>query len=163
MSATEHKKLPKPNTTNATLKHHTWYPYLITRGLPTHTPTNFETLIKCSSNHRTTLKRTADTNIQPSPIISTTLEHGLEVLEVDDHRIQIHNTVYHVKKWNTSHITAKQLCQHIDSGLTPKNLVRINPEDEDTPILSIPYSVEWNSACLVEPDILHAHNGTPSC
>ena len=29
-----------------------------------------------------------------------------------------------------------------------KNLVKLNPEDEDTPILSIPYSVEWNSAWL---------------
>ena len=40
-----------------------------------------------------------------------------------------------------------------------KNLVQINPEDEDTPILSIPYSGEWNNAWLTEPNILHAHNG----
>ena len=105
---------------------------------PHHRPTNFETLIKRSSNNHTTLKRTAVTYIQPSPIIPTTLEHGLEVLEVDDHKIQMHNTIYQVKKWNIAHITTQQLCQHIDSGLTPQNLVRINPEDEDTPILSIP-------------------------
>jgi hypothetical protein len=49
---------------------------------------------------------------------------------------------YHVKKWNTTHITAKQLCHHINSGLTPKNLTRVNPEDKDTPILTIPYKVE---------------------
>jgi hypothetical protein len=97
-ATTEHRKLPKPNTTNATLIHHTWYPHLNTRGFPIHTPTNFDTLIKRSSNNRTTLKRTADTNIQPSPIVPTTLGHGLEVLEVGDHEIQIQNTTYHVKK-----------------------------------------------------------------
>ncbi len=41
-----------------------------------------------------------------------------------------------------------------------KNLVRVNPEDEDTPILSIPYKVKWNCAWLADLDILHAHNGT---
>jgi hypothetical protein len=55
-ATTEHRKLPKLNTTNITLIHHTWYTYLNTRGLPAHTPINFETLIKRSSNNRTTLK-----------------------------------------------------------------------------------------------------------
>jgi hypothetical protein len=146
---TEHRKLPKPNTTNAILIHHTWYPYLNTRGLPAHIPTNFETLIKRSSHNTETLKRPAATQTPPSPITPTTPEHGLQVLEVDNNKIQIHNTIYHyVNNLNTAHITAKRLCQHIDSGLTQKNLARIDPEDEDTPILSIPYKVEWNSAWL---------------
>jgi len=86
-ATTEHRKLPKPNTTNATLIHHTWYTSLNTRGLPVHTPTNFETLIKRSSNNITTLKRPAATQPLPSHITPTTLEHGLEVLEVDNHKL----------------------------------------------------------------------------
>ena len=62
--------------------------------------------------------------------------------------------------------TAKQLCQHTNTRLTQKNLARINPEDEDTPedtpTLSTPYKVEWNSAWLTKQDLHHAHNGTQS-
>jgi hypothetical protein len=96
-ATTEHRKLPKPKTTNETLIHHTWYTYLNTRGVPAHTPTNFETLIKRSSNNITSLQRPAATQILPSPITPTTFAHGLDVLEIDNIKIQIHNTIYHVK------------------------------------------------------------------
>jgi hypothetical protein len=158
-ATTEHRKLPKPDNSDATLIHHTWYTHLNTRGLPAHTPINFETLIKRSSNNTNSLKRPTDTQAIPSPI-TPSLEQGPKVLEIDNHKLQLHNTIYHVKNFNTTYVTAKQLCHHIDTGLTPKALDRINPEDEDTPILSIPYKVEWNNAWLTEPDLHHAHNGT---
>ena len=36
------------------------------------------------------------------------------------------------------------------NGLTPEHLVRIRPEDEDTPSLAIPFEVTWKAACLWE-------------
>jgi hypothetical protein len=80
-------------------------------------------------------------------------------MEVDDHKIQLHDKIYHVKTWEPSTITAQILCQHISQGHAPKQRDRVNEEDEDTPILSIPFKVEWDSARITETDIILAHNG----
>ncbi len=50
----------------------------------------------------------------------------------------------------TDHLTTKHLCHHIHSGITPKHLTRVHPEDEDTPILDIPFEVAWKATWLSE-------------
>jgi hypothetical protein len=62
---------------------------------------------------------------------------------------------YHVNRWNPTKLTAKHLCNHIHSGITPAQLTRVHPEDEGTPILSIAFNVAWNSAWVTESDLLH--------
>ena len=73
----------------------------------------------------------------PSP--DTSNPAPLHIIEITDHKTLLHKTIYHVNQLKTDHLTAKQLCQHIDNGFTPDHLARILPKDEDTPILDIPY------------------------
>jgi len=55
---------------------------------------------------------------------------------------------------------AKDLCKHIHSELAPHHhLTRIHPEDEDTPILSIPFDVTWRGAWLEDSDLLQLPHG----
>ena len=61
------------------------------------------------------------------------------IMEITDHKTLLHKALYHVKQLKTDHLTAKHLCHHINNGLTPEHLARIHPEDEDTPILDIPF------------------------
>ncbi len=75
-------------------------------------------------------------------------------MEIYGHKHLLHHTMYHVNQWCTEHLTAKQLCKHFNNGLTPGKLTRDNPEDEDTPILSIPFRVTWKPAWVPEETIL---------
>jgi hypothetical protein len=60
-------------------------------------------------------------------------------MKINDHKTLLHETIYHAKQLKTDHLTAKHLCQHIHNGFTPEQLARIPLEDEDTPILDIPF------------------------
>jgi hypothetical protein len=72
---------------------------------------------------------------------------------MNDHNILLHHTIYHINQLKTDHLTAKHLCRHIHSGLTPEQLSRIRPEDEDTPILDIPFDDTWKATRLSEDNI----------
>jgi len=56
-----------------------------------------------------------------------------------DHKTLLHKIVNHVKQLKNENLSTKHLCQHVDSGFTPEHLARIHPEEEDTPILGIPF------------------------
>jgi hypothetical protein len=43
--------------------------------------------------------------------------------------------------------------------MAPVQLTRIHPNDEDTPILSIPFNVAWKSSWITETNILNILNG----
>jgi hypothetical protein len=60
-------------------------------------------------------------------------------------------------KPNTS--PPNKLCQHIDRGLTQEHLARVYREDEDIPILSIPFGVTWKIAWLTEGTVMALPNG----
>jgi hypothetical protein len=66
--------------------------------------------------------------------------------------------MYPVKQLKTD-LSAKHLCQHIDSGFTPEHLARIHPEDEDTPILYIPFQATWKVTWLPEDTARSLPNG----
>jgi cytochrome c peroxidase len=80
------------------------------------------------------------------PTLDTTNPAPLIITEITDRKTLLHKTIYHAKQLKTNYLTAKQLCQHIDTGFTPEQLTRIHPEDEDTPILDIPFQATWKAA-----------------
>ena len=84
----------------------------------------------------------------------------LTITEITDHKILLHKTIYQVDQLKTDHLTAKQLCQHVDSGFTPDHLTRIHPEDEDTPILDIPFQATWKATWVSEDIVKSLPNGT---
>jgi len=86
----------------------------------------------------------------------------LDVVEIDDHTTLLHQTIYHVNQLKIDHLTAKHLCHHIHSGLIPENLTRVHPEDEDTPILAIPFGVKWKTTWLSEDIVRSIPNGISS-
>jgi len=81
-------------------------------------------------------------------------------MEMDGHKHLLHQTIYHVNKWHTAHLTAKHLCEHIYNGLTPDHLKLDRPDDEDTPILSIPFQVTWKPTWVPEDTVLTTPSGT---
>jgi hypothetical protein len=80
-------------------------------------------------------------------------------MEITDHKTLLHKTIYHVKQLKTDHLTTKHLFQPIHSGFTPQHLARIHPEEEDTPILDIPFEATWEVAWLSEGTIRSLPNG----
>ncbi len=80
-------------------------------------------------------------------------------MEIDGHKHLLHHTIYHVNKWRTEHLTTKQFCPHRMDGLTTAHLTRESPEDEDTPILSIPLRVTWNPTWMSEATVLTTPSG----
>jgi hypothetical protein len=60
-------------------------------------------------------------------------------MEINDHKALLHKTIYHVTQLKTDHLTAKHLYQHIHSGFILEHFARIHPDDDDTPILDIPF------------------------
>jgi hypothetical protein len=60
---------------------------------------------------------------------------------------------------NIEHLTAKQLCKHINNRLTPEQLTQDHSEDEDTPILSILFQITWKPAWMPEEIILTTPSG----
>jgi hypothetical protein len=80
-------------------------------------------------------------------------------MEITDHKTLLHKTIYHVNKLKTNHLTTKQLCKHIDDGFTPEHLARIHSEDEDTPILDIPFQATWKATWVSEDTARSLPNG----
>ena len=60
----------------------------------------------------------------------------------------------HFNRWKPEYLTAKQICHHIHSGLMPGDLTRVHPEDEDTPIISIPFQVVWKATWLTKETVM---------
>jgi hypothetical protein len=111
----------------------------------------------------------ATTNKRPATHIPDTLStpeatnpSPLHIMEINDHKTLLHKTIYHENQINIDHLTAKHLCQHIHSGFTPKHLTRVCPEDEDTPILGIPFEVTCQATWLSEDTIRSLTNGNPA-
>jgi hypothetical protein len=86
----------------------------------------------------------------------------LHIMEITDHKTLLHKTIYHVKQLKRDHLTAKKNCQHIHRGFTPEHIARIHPEDEDTPILDIPFEATWKAAWLSEDTARSLTNGNPA-
>ena len=79
------------------------------------------------------------------PYTDAIISTPLDILEINDHQTILHETIYHVNHLKTGHLTAKHLCHHIHSGLTPDHFTCVHPEDEDIPILAIPFEVTWKA------------------
>ena len=88
-----------------------------------------------------------------------TADNPLDAMEIDAHKHLPHCTLYHVNKWKLEHLTAKQFCHHRMEGLTTAHLTQENSDDEDTPILSIPFRVTWNPTWVSETTVLTTLNG----
>ena len=54
--------------------------------------------------------------------------------------------------------TTMPTTQHMLTGITPTQLTRVHPEDEDTPILSTPFDFAWNSAWLIKSNTISIPN-----
>jgi len=118
--------------------------------LDTHSPTNQTlTITKRSSNHIT----------HPTASPQYTTSTPLDVITINNHKHLPHNTIYHVNNWKTATLTTKKVCRHVDRGLIPITLDRTSPEDEDTPILSIKFDINWKPVWVDETTILTSPNG----
>ena len=93
------------------------------------------------------------------PTLDTTNPAPLLIMEITDRKTLLHKTIYHAKQLKTDHLTAKQLCQHIDSGFKPEHLTRIHSDDEDTPILDIPFQATWKATWISEDTARSLPNG----
>jgi hypothetical protein len=79
----------------------------------------------------------------PTAATQHTTSTPLDVTAIDSHTILLHNTVYRVHKWKEDTLTTTQLSRHVENGLVSNNkLDKTNPDDEDTPILSIPFNID---------------------
>jgi hypothetical protein len=67
--------------------------------------------------------------------------------------------ICHVNQWHIAHLIAKQLCKHINNGLTHEYLPRDRPEDGDISILSISFQVTWKPAWVPEETMLTTPSG----
>jgi hypothetical protein len=149
-ATTEHRKLPKDTTPLFTAIHTSWIKFITPDNLPTHKPNYYANLSNTSTANITSNKLPATHIPETLPTPDTSNPAPLHILEITDHKTLLHKTIYHVNQLKTNHLTAKQLCQHIDSGFTPEHLTRIHPEDEDTPILSILFQATWKAAWVSE-------------
>ena len=105
-------------------------------------------------------KRPTMPTLENIPTPDTTNPAPLYITEITSHKTLLHRTSYHAKQLTTDHLTAKQLCNHIYSGFKPEHLTRIHPDDEDTPILDIPFQATWKSTWLSEDTARSLPNGT---
>jgi hypothetical protein len=138
---TEHRKLSKDTTPLSTLIHPTWLPYIPPNDLPTHLACSYNTLTKAPPTNKPTKKITTPSTPHIIPTPSATSDTPLDVLDINDHKILLKQTIYHTNQWKLDQLTAKQLCHHIYSSLATRGLTRVHPEDADTPILTIPFKV----------------------
>ena len=99
------------------------------------------TLRRASSTHTSTKKRTVIPTPNTIPTPSAINDNPLVVLETDDYKILLKHILYNINHWKPENLTAKLLCHLIHSDLTPGDLTRIRPEDEETSIISIPFQV----------------------
>jgi hypothetical protein len=104
-------------------------------------------------------KRSIDHITGPTASPQHTTSTPLDVTANDSHKILLHNTVYRVHKCKEDTLTATQLSRHDEIGLVPNKLDKTNPDDEDTPILSIPFNIDWKPAWVKESLELTTPNG----
>jgi hypothetical protein len=98
---TKHRKLAKDTTPSSTLIHpSSWKTYINTMVIQTHSPTNYTTLKRRSNITSTTNKRPTPIDTYSPPITQLDTDDPLEALEVDSRKIQLHQTIYHVNRWN---------------------------------------------------------------
>ena len=136
-ATTEHKKLPKDPTPMRTTIHTSWIKFIAPDSLPSHKPNSYSNLVNTANVNPNKRPATHTPEILPTPDASNPAP--LHITEITDHKKLLHKTIYHVKQLKTDHLSARHLCQHVDSGFTSEHLARIHPEDEDTPILDIPF------------------------
>ena len=105
-----------------------------------------------------TNKRTALPMPHTIPTSSTTNDTKLYVIEIDDRKILLKQTIYHVNQWKPGKLTDKQLCHHIHRGPIPGDLTRVHPDDEDILILSIPFQVAWKATYLTKGTLVSLTN-----
>jgi hypothetical protein len=143
-------KLPKDTTPLLITIHTSWLKFITPENLLTHRPNSYVTLMKSPIAKATSNKRPATHIPETLPTSNASNPAPLHRMEINYHKTLLHKTIYHVKQLNTDHLTARHLCQHIYSGFTPEHLDRIHPDDEDTPILDIPFKATWKEAWLSE-------------
>jgi len=137
----ELRKLPKDTTPLLTTIHTSCLQFIAPDNLPPYTTNSYATLAKASAVNAIPNKRPATHIPDTLPTPDVTNPATFDIVEINDHKTLLHQTIYHVSQLKTDHLTAKHPCDHIHGGLTPEHRNRINPEDEDTPILSIPFEV----------------------
>jgi hypothetical protein len=80
-------------------------------------------------------------------------------LEINDIKILLNQTINHINQLKTDNLPAHHLCRHIHDGFVPEQLTRIHPEDEDIPILAIPFEVRWKPTWLSEDTVRSIPHG----
>ncbi len=109
--------------------HISWLKYITTDNLPPFTINTYATLVKASAGNTITNKRPATHIPNTLPTPEATCNAPIDIEEINDHKTLLHQTIYHVNRLKTNHLTAKHICHHIHNGLTPEGLTRIHPED----------------------------------
>jgi hypothetical protein len=155
----EHRELPKDTTPLLTTIHTSWIKFITHDNLPTHGPNSYANLMNASTAKVIPNKRPATHIPETLPTPDVSIPAPLHIMELKDHKTLLHNTIYHVTQLQSDHLTTKHLCQHIDNGFTPEHLARIHPEDEDTPILDIPFQATWKAAWISEDTVRSLPNG----
>jgi hypothetical protein len=148
-ATTEHRKLSKDTTPLLTSIHISWTKFITPNNLPSHKPNSYANLTSAATANITPNKRPATHIPETLPTPDASNPAPLHITEITDHKTLLHTTLPRVKQLKTDHLTTKHLCQHFDTGLTTKHLARIHPEDEDTPILDIPFQATWKAAWVL--------------
>ncbi len=159
---TEHRELPKDTTPLLTTVHSSWLKFITPDNLPPHKPHSYAILMEAPATNVNPNKRTATHIPETLPTPDASNPAPLHIMEITGHETLLHKTTYHVKQLKTDHLTAKHLCQHIHSSFTPEHLARMHPEDEDTPILDIPFEATWKAAWLLEDTVRSLPNDNPT-
>jgi hypothetical protein len=118
-AGTEHRKIPKDLTPKIALIHPSWHAYMKRTDLPTYTPTAYATLSSTPLNTTKPPKRPAALTAHNIPNPHHIADTALGTMEIDGRKYILRQTIYHVNQWHIEHLAAKQLCKHINNGLTP--------------------------------------------
>jgi hypothetical protein len=137
----ELRRLSKDITPLLTTIHPSWLQFIKPDDFPPYTTNSYATLTKASAANNPSNKCPGIHIPDILPTSDALISPPLDIVEINDHKTLLHQTIYNVNQLKTEHFTAIHRCHHIRSGLTPELLTRVHPEDEDTPILSIPFGV----------------------
>jgi hypothetical protein len=135
----EHRKLPNDTTPLLTTIRTSWMKFITPDNIPSHKPNSHANLMHTPTSNIISNKRPAMHIPETLPTPDASNPAPLHIMEITDHKTLFHKTIYQVNQLKTDHLTPTQLCQHIDRGFTLEHLARIHPEDEDTPIIDIPF------------------------
>jgi hypothetical protein len=102
-----------------TLIHPSWHSYINPNNLPKYTPTTYASLSSTPLNTTKPPKRPATPTTDNIPIPRHIVDTPLNTMEIDGHKHLPRQTICHVSQWHTDHLSAKQLCTHINDGLSP--------------------------------------------